>query len=299
MQIKRIPFMLLPLSSAHTLGSRFRGLGVRILAFYPSVRYDLRSLGLEDPPENYCTIAFFSAAIWAILVAMVLAMVMFIAGAAIPVPVKILVPFLGFFVVSLLALVMHLAYPKIISGGISAKVDRELIFAMRDMLIQISSGVPFFTVIENIGATNYEYLSDEFREVANKVKTGSPLLDEIESMAIRTQSEYLKKTAWQLVTAIRTGANLTTTLKSIVKVLVDYQFSLSKSFNAELNFIILVYLMCAAVLPTIGTTVLVIFSVFGMLGITPEVFLGIIFLSFFGQIGIIAYVNSKRPNIFA
>ncbi|VVB97898.1 Type II secretion system (T2SS), protein F [uncultured archaeon] len=298
MQIKRIPFMLIPLSSAQGIGSRFRGVGVRILAFYPSVRYDLRSLGLELPPENYCTIAFFSAMIWSILVSFVIAMMIFIAGATLPLPVKILVPFLALFVFSLLVLVVHLAYPKIISGGISAKVDRELIFAMRDMLIQISSGVPFFTVVENIGASNYEYLSDEFKDVANKVKAGSPLLDEIENMAIRTQSEYLKKTSWQLVTAIRTGANLTTTLKSIVKVLVDYQFSLSKSFNAELNFIILVYLMISAVLPTIGTTVLVIFSVFGMLGITSEVFMGIIFMSFFGQMGIIAYVNSKRPNLF-
>jgi pilus assembly protein TadC len=298
MQIKRIPFMLIPLSSAQGIGSRFRGVGIRILAFYPSVRYDLRSLGLELPPENYCTIAFFSAMIWAILVTFVIGMMLFIAGGTLPLPVKIFVPFLAMFVFTLLVLVVHLAYPKIISGGISAKVDRELIFAMRDMLIQISSGVPFFTVVENIGSSNYEYLSDEFKDVANRVKAGSPLLDEIENMAIRTQSEYLKKTSWQLVTAIRTGANLTTTLKSIVKVLVDYQFSLSKSFNAELNFIILVYLMISAVLPTIGTTVLVIFSVFGMLGITSDVFMGIIFLSFFGQMGIIAYVNSKRPNLF-
>jgi len=291
--------MLLPLSSAHTMGSRFRGVGIRILGFYPGVRYDLRAVGFDEPPENYCTIAFFSAMVWSVLVTIVVTMIMLVAGGTLPLPVKILVPFLTSFIMTFLVLIVHLAYPKIISGGISAKEDRELIFAMRDMLIQISSGVPFFNVVENIGNSNYEYLSDEFKDITNKVKAGSPLLDEIESMAIRTQSEYLKKTSWQLVTAIRTGANLTQTLKSIVKVLVDYQFSLSKSFNAELNFIILVYLMTAAVLPTIGTTVLVIFSVFGMLGITSEVFLGIIFLSFFGQMGIIAYVNSKRPNIFA
>ncbi len=299
MQIKRIPFMLLPLSSMKGLGSRFRGLGLRILAFYPSVRYDLRSLGVESPPENYCAVAFFSALIWSTILATVIGALMFMVGGTLPMPVKILMPFLAFVVAAGLVLVLHLAYPRIISGSIAAKIDRELIFAMRDMLIQISSGVPFFTVVENIGSSNYPFLSDEFKEVANKVKAGAPLLDEIEGMAIRTESEYLKKTTWQLVTAIRTGANLSTTLKSIVKVLVDYQFSLSKSFNAELNFIILVYLMAAAVLPTIGTTVLVIFSVFGMLGITSEVFLGIIGLSFFGQIGIIAYVHSKRPNIFA
>lgn len=246
--------MLLPLSSAQTIGSRFRGIGVRILAFYPSVRYDLHNIGIEDPAENYCAIAFFSAAIWALLFAIFIGLALS-TNKTLPLPVKVMVPSLGFVIVLLFFLILHLAYPKIIANNIATKIDRELIFSMRDMLIQISSGVPLFSVIENIGNSNYDYLSAEFKSVATKVKGGSPLLDEIENMAIRTHSDYLKKTSWQLVTAIRAGANLTTTLKSIVKVLVDYQFSLSKSFNAELNFIILVYLMLAAVLPTIGTAV--------------------------------------------
>jgi archaeal flagellar protein FlaJ len=183
--------------------------------------------------------------------------------------------------------------------SIGAAIDKELIFAMRDMLIQISSGIPLFNVIENIGDSSYGYVSTEFKRVAVNVKGGNPLLSEIEIMAIRTQSEYLKKISWQLVTAIRSGADLTATLKNVVKILVDYQFAISKSFNAELNFIILIFMLISAVLPTIGTTVLVIFSVFGMFGISSDVLLAIVLISFMLQAGIVAYVYTKRPNFFS
>lgn len=296
MQIKRIPLMIFPLSSGRTLGNRFKGLGVRLVSFYPSVRYDLRDIGVEMPAEQYGALATLSALCWAGLIGL-MAGVLVGLGAS-PLPVKVLVPLLAFFVSLLLFLVLHLAYPRMIAATIAAQEDRELIFVMRDVLIQISSGIPLFTVIENVGNTGYDYIGHEFREVAARVRGGAPLLDEMEAMAIRTRSEYLKKTTWQLVTAIRSGANLTDTLKSVVKNLVDYQFSLSKSFNAELNFIILIYLMAAAVLPTIGTTVLVIFSVFGLLGVSPELFLGIIGLSFVMQMAIIGYVRLKRPNLF-
>lgn len=297
MAINRIPLMFFPISSAAKYGPRFKGLGIRLHGFYPSLRYDLRNLGIPVPVEFYCVIAFFSAAIWAIVLSIFLALILSLAE-AVPLPVKALVPFLGFIVVLSFFTALFFAYPGMIAKKIGSQIDRELIFAMRDFLIQISSGIPLFTVIENVSMSNYENVSEEFRIVVTKVKSGSPLLDELENMAIRTQSEYLKKTAWQLVTSIRAGANLTSTIKSIVKVLVEYQFSLSKSFNAELNFIILLYLMIAAVLPTIGTTVLVIFSVFGLFGVSPELLLGVVMVGFIGQAAIIFYVNMKRPNFF-
>ena len=297
MEVRRIPLMIFPISSARTLGARFKGLGTRLVAFYPSVRYDLRDIGLDTPAEQYGAIAFLSALCWALAIAALSGILVGFSSS--PLPVKILLPFLSFMVALFFFLVLHLAYPRMIAGDISSQEDRELIFVMRDMLIQISSGVPLFTAIENVGDTpGYAYLGNEFRDVASRVRGGAPLLDEMEAMAIRTRSEYLKKTTWQLVTAIRSGANLTETIKNVVKNLVEYQFSLSRSFNAELNFIILIYLMSAAVLPTIGTTVLVIFSVFGLLGVSPELFIGIVAISFMAQIAILGYVKLKRPSLF-
>ena len=297
MAIKRIPFLLLPLSAGQTIGSRFRGLGVRVISFYPSIRYDLRNIGVEYPAEYYCTIALLSAAIWAFLVTFIVAIALTLNTMALP--AKAMLSFLTFLVALVFFLLLHLAVPRLMAKSIAAKIDHELIFAMRDMLIQVNSGIPLFNAIENIGNSPYKYVAPEFRTVATNVKGGGSLIDELENMAIRTQSEYLKKISWQMVTAIRSGANLSSTLKGVVKLLVDYQFSMFKSFNAELNFVILIYLMVAAVLPTIGTTVLVIFSVFGMLGVTPEVLGGVVAFGFSCQACIIGYVKMKRPSLFS
>jgi len=290
--------MFFSLAQAQAMGVRFHGIGVRLISLYPNVRYDLKNIGVDFPAEHYCSAAFLSGLIWALLVSLFLG-IFLSAVPSIPLPLRIALPLIVGFLAFLISTIFYLFYPKMMGKTIGTTIDRELIFAMRDMLIQISSGIPLFTVIENIGSSNYGYVSMEFKRVATNVKGGSSLLHELELMAIRTQSEYLKKISWQLVTAIRSGANLTATLKSVVKVLVDYQFSISKSFNAELNFIILIFMLLSAVLPTIGTTVLVIFSVFGMFGISSEVLLAVVVISFFAQAGIVAYVYTKRPNFFS
>ncbi len=298
MAITRIPLMFFSLAQAQAMGVRFHAIGVRIIPFYPNVRYDLKNLGVDFPAEDYCSAAFLSGAIWGAIIAAFLG-IFLTAAPSIPFALKLVLPFLAGFLALLVATIFFLMYPRMMGKTIGSTIDKELIFAMRDMLIQISSGIPLFTVIENLGSANYGYVSMEFQRVATNVKGGSALLNEIELMAIRTQSEYLKKISWQLVTAIRSGADLTSTLKSIVKILVDYQFAISKSFNAELNFIILIFMLVSAVLPTIGTTVLVIFSVFGMFGVSSEVLLGVVVVSFLVQAGIVAYVYTKRPNFFS
>jgi flagellar protein FlaJ len=290
--------MVLPLSTCSTLGARYRGIGLKIMSFYPSIKYDLRSIGINYEPENYCSIAFFSAVSWGVIIGFFLALVLSRIEFTEPVLRAILLLLIVILTV-MFFLVLHLFYPRMIAKSVAERIDRELIFAMRDLLIQISSGVPLFNAIENVANSNYGYVSREFTIISTHVKGGSSLLDEVEAMAVRTQSEYLKKTAWQMATAIRSGANVTATIKGVVKMLVDYQFTLTKSFNAELNFIVLIYLMVSAVLPTIGTTVLVIFSVFGMLGVTPEVFMILVGMSFLGQAAVIGYVKLKRPNLFA
>ncbi len=56
--------------------------------------------------------------------------------------------------------------------------------------------------------------------------------------------------------------------------------------------------MVAAVLPTVGTTVLVIFSVFGVLGVTPEIYTGMVAGGMVIQCLIIGYVNMRRPRLY-
>ncbi len=294
--MKRVALMLLSLEASDKLGARFKGLGQRINGFYPGLKYDLLNAQIPISSEHYCVGAFFSAAVWALLAAIFLLVVTLarkMAG-----PLAILLPLGGLCMIWMFFTALHLYYPKILAKNVADKIDRGLIFAVRDMLIQTSSGIPLFTVIANIADGDYGLISTEFRRVASAVRSGTGLTEALEDMALRNQSKYLKKTVWQLITAMRSGANLTVALKGIIKLLVDYQMSLNKAYNGELNFVVLIYLMVSAVLPTVGTTVLVIFSVFGVLGVTPELYTAVVFASFMIQAMIIGYVFMRRPNMY-
>jgi flagellar protein FlaJ len=293
----RVPLLLFSLEQAQTLGTRFRGLGVKVYSLYPGLRYDLVNADLDIAPERYSATSFLSAVIWGLVFGFLGRLVATLR--AMEEPQGFLLSFGLFVGGTLVFLVLHMIYPKIIAGKVAAGVDRELVFAARDLLIQISSGIPLYTAIANVADADYGQVSEEFRVLVREVRSGKSIVEAIENMAVRTKSIYLKKTAWQLVTAIRSGANLEAALKGIVKLLMDYQFSLNKSYSAELNFIILIYLLTAAVLPTVGVTVLVIFSVFGMLSINEAVFAGIIGISFAVQAAIIGYLYTKRPAIYS
>ncbi len=288
--------MLVSLEMAEKLGARFRGVGQRILAFYPGLRYDMLNAQIPATPEAYCVGSAASAAMWGLFGAIFLAVVT--AVRKISGPLAILIPLVGFYLLWLVFLLLHLYYPKILAKNVSGKIDRGLIFVVRDMLIQISSGIPLFAVIANIADGDYGIISSEFKKLAGAVRSGTGLTEALEDMAVRNQSKFLKKTCWQLITAMRSGANLTVALKGIIKLLVDNQMALNKAYNGELNFVVLIYLMVAAVLPTVGTTVLVIFSVFGVLGVTPELYAGVVFAGFVMQMFVIGYVYMRRPNMY-
>lgn len=294
--MSRVALMILTLESSDKLGARFKGVGTRIMGFYPNLGYDLKNAQINLTPEHYAVGAAVSAVIWGVLSCLFLLLITRLRNLA--GPIGILLPFFGLILVTMLFLALHLYYPRIMSKSVASKIDRSLIFAVRDMLIQVSSGIPLFAVLANIADGDYGQVSLEFKKVVNATRSGTSLTEALEDMAVRNQSKYLKKTAWQLITAMRSGSNLTSALKSIIKLLVDYQMELNKAYNAELNFVVLIYLLVAAVMPTVGTTVLVIFSVFGVLGVTPELFIGIVVAGFFMQLVLIGYVYMRRPKMY-
>lgn len=295
-----IGLIIVPPKMLPKLYSRFKGIGSKIVSGFPGLRYDLKNAQVDMDADMYAVGAFFSSiffgffgGFFGLLIAIMPAI-----SDKIPLPVKFILPLMGYSVVTFMFLILNIYYPRIMAKGVASNIDRQLIFATRDMLIQTSSGIPLYQVIANVAEGDYGEVSIEFKKVTDEVRSGSALSTSLENMAVRNQSIYLNKMSWQLITAMRSGSNLTTALKSIIRLLVDFQLRLIKSYNSSLNFIVLIYLMTAAVLPTIGSTMLVIFSLFGVLGISPPVYAGLVGFGFMCQTVIIFYIKSARPKIF-
>jgi flagellar protein FlaJ len=196
-----------------------------------------------------------------------------------------------------LSLVFHLFFPRIASIQIAGMVEQDLLFALRTMLIQLSSGISLFDTMKSISRSNYGQVSTEFDLVVKDINSGMSETAALEKLAFRTRSEVLKKTIWQVITTMKSGGSITSALNSQVDTLVGQQKESIKRYSAELNLWTLVYLIIAAALPSLGVTFLVIASSIGSSGIGPEAVVLIALMAFCVQGAMIFLIRAKVPRV--
>ena len=63
------------------------------------------------------------------------------------------------FLLTLFVFFLRLLYPKIYDSRKQRQIDKNLIPALQDILIQLSSGVPLFSVLVNISSADYVELT--------------------------------------------------------------------------------------------------------------------------------------------
>ncbi|MFA6268828.1 MAG: type II secretion system F family protein [archaeon] len=297
MEKQQTPLMMLfSLEKATHFSEKYLFLGRFLSKVIFSLKYDLQKAEINVDPDRYCLASLISASLYGIMFLFVgLAFgtiltksigattitLMFIAGA-------------GSF---LAMLFFHLIYPKLAALQLAGMVDSELLFALRTMLIQLSSGISLFESMKSIAKSNYGQVSTEFSLVVRDVNSGMSETEAIEKLAFRTKSEVLKKTAWQIITTLRSGGSIVNALNSQVEALISQQVDAIKTYSAELNLWTLIYLIIAAAMPSLGITFLVIASSIGGSGIGTEAVILIVVLSISIQAAMILLVRSKVPKV--
>ena len=290
--------MLYSIEKAENINRKFVGIGEKLKGLFFNLQYNLEQAGIKIAAEKYLTAAFFSGLVYGIVFFFVFYALFFLRDNAIS-PQNSIFAFLIGIVFSIIFFVIHVIYPKLMAQKYGKTIDQKLVFALKNMLIQVNSGVSLFDAIVNISKADYGNVSKEFAEIAKEVNSGESETKALEKMALKTKSDYLKKTAWQLVSSIKSGASLQKALGSIVANLTNMQSREIKDYSAELNLWILVYLLLAAAVPTLGITFLVILSSLGGAAIGPEHVLLIVFGSFATQIILIGFIKNRVPQVFA
>ena len=194
--------------------------------------------------------------------------------------------------------VFHMIYPGIIITKIAAKESNDLLFALREMMIDIEGGVPLFDAMKNVSLGDYGYVSRDLAGVVKQIERGVPDQVALRELAIRTESEYMKRSLWQMVNALESGASLSTALSAIVQSIQNYLYQDIKNYSSNLNFLMLIYMMVATVVPSLGITFMVLLSAFSGLGVTFTTLLLLLGASVLMQAIMIGYMSSTRPEIF-
>ncbi|MFH1402657.1 MAG: type II secretion system F family protein [Candidatus Altiarchaeota archaeon] len=190
-------------------------------------------------------------------------------------------------------------YPKSIVSKRNKYIERNLLFALRSLLVQIRSGVPIFNAMASIALGNYGPISEEFRNVVEKVNAGQPMVDSLESLALRNPSIYFRRALWQLVNSLKSGSDVGENLEEVIRSLSKEQLVEIGRYKSVLNPIAMMYMMVAVIIPSLGITMLIILSSFpGMEMIGKEstfwmLLAGILVLQFI----FLGLIKSKRPNL--
>lgn len=281
------------METARKIPASLAGIGRLLNNFFPKTQEDLDKAHISLSSEKYFAAAFFSSLVYAFLLLVFLAGLLWVQGqldAA-----KIFLALLFSATVFGLFLFLHSIGPKIAARKYAAGVDKNLVSALNNLQAQVASGIPLFEAMVNVGKANYGEASLEFESMTKEMAAGENEISVLEKKMNKTGSEFLKKTCWQLLSSLRSGSSTEGALTSVADSLSSEQFRSIKKYTAELNLWILLYLLVATAIPTIGITFLVVLSAMAGISIGPEVILGMVFFAAMLQAVLIGFVKTRVP----
>jgi pilus assembly protein TadC len=191
------------------------------------------------------------------------------------------------------------AYPRIYFLKRQRDIERNLIPALEDVLIQLSSGIPLFSILVNISGSNYGELSVEFKKAVQKINAGEAEVDVLEALGESNPSNYFKRVLWQLSNGMRAGSDMMVVIEDNLHSLNEEQLIQIQEYGNKLNPLIMFYMLISVIAPALSVTFLTILSSMISLpkNMTIMIFMGLFILVVLIQIMFLGIVKSKRPSL--
>lgn len=201
-------------------------------------------------------------------------------------------------IVGTLTFLYLLLIPKVEITKRCRLIDKDLEYMLKDIRIQLSSGVPLFDTMVNIARGQYGECSRIANGIVQEVQSGKDIKDVLDDVGMWSPSEYLRKVLWQIVNAVKSGSDVVLALDAIAMEIRADKENKIKAYGQELNLWGLVYMMVAIIAPSMGVTLLVILSSFLGTTLINEKLFWIIFGGLvLIQWGFISFVGKKRPQV--
>ncbi len=258
----------------------------RLAKKIPGLEARLRQASINESAEFYVKKIFMTAF-------MLSAAFSFVIFAFFP---KIYILLLLTAMITPLAFLYMLKYVDVKIEQLRRKIDEEIVFAGRFLIIELHSGVPIHKAFESI-EQNYAVVGSFFGDIVNKVYLGTSIEDAINEVLINSPSPTLQRILWQLLNSLKTGSDVAPALNSVINQIVKEQEISVKEYGKKLNPLAMFYMMIAVIVPSLGTTMLVVLATFIGLTLSLGVLLALAGFIGFVQLMFLSMIKSSRPPI--
>jgi len=203
------------------------------------------------------------------------------------------VPFLTVFIV----LVQSMFYPGSIARSKAKNVEKNLLYMLRHMTVQVRSGSTLFDSLKSIAASEYGVISEDSAELVKNVASGGSMQTALDQLILRNRSDAFRKIIWQIQNAIVSGANLGELFLQLSdRYFEDQKVAISK-FGKDLNSFSMMFLVLTVIFPIMAIIMLVVAALLPVPSVPPEYLFA--FLGFLGmiQFNLIQMIKEKRPPV--
>ncbi|MCX8158402.1 MAG: type II secretion system F family protein [Candidatus Diapherotrites archaeon] len=290
-----IPFSPLPLPVLLKLAKNTKGIGYSVAKCFPYLEVDLKQADIDIEKEDYGSIIFLISVFYFVFLFVLFCLISlkyFTINAIIfSLTLSLLFTFL--------IIIQLTTFPKITLLRKTRDIERNLVFALRAMLVEIRGGVSLYDALVTISKGNFGEVSKEFSKALEKINTGYAQEDALEEIASKNPSIFFRRSIWQIVNGLKAGSDISDVINSSIDFLTKEQRNQIRNYGNRLRVLSLIYMMLGVIIPALGLTFLVILSSFPQLGINEFifwVFFGVIVISQFMYLGII---KSSRPTLLA
>ena len=256
----------------------------------PDLKHKLKKAGMDYKPEDFIRRTFLSAFYMTTGLVISLALIL----AKFEALKSIMIVFVPIIFVIFFSYLLKLPDVKISKK--EKGITREIVFAGRHLVIELESGVPLYNAMINV-SKNYEVIGAYFKEIIEKINFGTSVEDALTEAVEYIPSNDFRRLLWQILNSVRTGSDVARSLTSVIEQIAREQTIEVSKYSKKLNPFAMLYMIIAVILPSLGTTMLVVLASFVDFQLSLTIFLLIAFFLGFVQFMFLSMIKFSRPAI--
>ena len=186
--------------------------------------------------------------------------------------------------------------PKVRIRKREKEINQEILFAGRYLLIKLDSGIPLYNALLD-ASRSYGISAKYFKEIVDDIRVGTPIEEALAYTRESSPSKFFKLILTELITSLKTGVDVSVALKEVLQQITKEQILEIKAYSKKLNAFMMMYMVLATVMPSLGVTMFIIIAGFMGLELSNAMIFAILFILAFVQFIFISVLKSIRPMV--
>ena len=262
----------------------------RIANSIPSLDLKLKQAGMKYTPEEFVKKTFFTSFY------MTTGLVLFLAALFSKAKLLVLILLVLFPVLFIGSFFYFVKLPDVRIVKKRKAIDREVVYAGRFLIVEMESGVLLYDAMANV-VKSYKEIGKAFKDILNSIDLGTTMENALNEAIEFTPSPDFRRMMWQIINALRTGSDVSESLRSVIEQITKEQIIEIKTYAKKLNPLAMFYMIIAVILPSLGITMLIVLSSFISLQLSLTVLMGIALLLGVLQFIFFIVIKSSRPAV--